>query len=465
MALSASTVWEIQTGGSDTNGGGYVSGGTDWSQQASPQYSVTDGVSAGTTTIISATAAFGTDVVGNIMYVAGGTGSITAGWYQITARTNSTTITVDRSTGLTAGTGVTLKIGGALASPGQACANAASGNALWLKAGTYSISSTSNNVSGGRITTPNGTGNTADARIIAYTTTRGDGVGFATLQVASSGVTSITVITPGSDCYLEGIDVDGQSKSAIQGFNSSNGAVVFQRCKARNCTANGMQAGNNWLIIGCLFTGNGGTVGTHFSLRLGSGAAKAIRCEATGNTVDGFGIDSGTLVIDSISWGNTGTARGFNLLSTASSAINCTAYGNGSDGFLFGGSNGGNVCINCVSTGNGGWGFNQGSSFTNTFLSNCAATTNTSGTKVGTLVAANVTGFVTLSADPFVSAASGNFALNATAGGGAGCRAAGIPGAFPGGTTTGYADIGAAQHADAGGGLLVNPGMSGGIRG
>src|SRR3954469_9556272 len=113
MALSSSTVYQVRPGGADTNGGGFVTGasGTDWSKQDAAQYSVTDGVAAGSTTLTSVTAAFGTDVVGNLIYVSGGTGSITAGWYQIISRTNATTIVVDRSTGLTAGTGVTLKIG------------------------------------------------------------------------------------------------------------------------------------------------------------------------------------------------------------------------------------------------------------------------------------------------------------------------------------------------------------------
>lgn len=110
MPIGAACVWEVRTTGNDTNGGGYAGGGTDWSQQDAAQYSVTDGVTAGTTTITSATANFGTDVVGNVMYVQGGSGSITAGWYQIVSRTNSTTIVVDRSTGLTAGTGVTPSV-------------------------------------------------------------------------------------------------------------------------------------------------------------------------------------------------------------------------------------------------------------------------------------------------------------------------------------------------------------------
>jgi len=44
-----------------------------------------------------------------------------------------------------------------------------------------------------------------------------------------------------------------------------------------------------------------------------------------------------------------------------------------------------------------------------------------------------------------------NFALNATAGGGLACTAAGSVGAFPGGTTTGYLDIGAVQSSNTSG--------------
>src|SRR3989344_5109514 len=146
MALSANTIFEVRTSGSDTNGGGFVTGasGTDWSQQNAAQYAVTDGVTAGTTTITSATANFGTDVVGNIMYVEGGTGAVAAGFYQITARASSTSITVDRSTGLTAGTGVTLNIGGALATPGRIIQTGilADGNKVYIKSGTYTLTTT-----------------------------------------------------------------------------------------------------------------------------------------------------------------------------------------------------------------------------------------------------------------------------------------------------------------------------------
>ena len=51
MAIAATTVWEVRTGGAETNGGGYSSGGTDYSQQTAAQLSVTDGASISTTNL------------------------------------------------------------------------------------------------------------------------------------------------------------------------------------------------------------------------------------------------------------------------------------------------------------------------------------------------------------------------------------------------------------------------------
>jgi hypothetical protein len=77
---------------------------------------------------------------------------------------------------------------------------------------------------------------------------------------------------------------------------------------------------------------------------------------------------------------------------------------------------------------------------------NCGTYNNTSGATNGTFFIAS--GNFTGSASFFVDAPNGNFALNTTSGGGASARAAGIPGVFPGGLTTGYLDVGAAQHRD-----------------
>jgi hypothetical protein len=219
MALSANTVWEVRSAtGSDTNGGGWVVGstGTDLSQSDSPTYSVTDAVTAGTTTITSATANFGTNVVGNILYIQGGTASITAGWYQITVRTNSTTITVDRSTGLTAGTGATLKIGGALATLGTLNSVMIASNLAYIKGTGFTSTAT---LTWSITVAP--TGATAYTRLVGYTTTRGDaGRCLLTLQT-NTGLTGMSLT--GNGISLENFSVDCGS------LGTSSGIVVSHR--------------------------------------------------------------------------------------------------------------------------------------------------------------------------------------------------------------------------------------------
>src|ERR1044071_3227921 len=124
MAITQGAVWEVRTAGSDTNGGGCattVGTTTDYSQSntkntSGNNQSTTDAITAATTTLTSATASFTSAIIGNIIYLAGGSGSLTGAWYQVTARTNSTTVTIDRAPGVS--TGVTMNIGGALATIG-----------------------------------------------------------------------------------------------------------------------------------------------------------------------------------------------------------------------------------------------------------------------------------------------------------------------------------------------------------
>jgi hypothetical protein len=183
MALSIDTQWNVRTDGLDTNGAGFVFGaaGTDYSRQAAANsvgsnISTTDAVGAGTTTITSATAAFTSAITGNIIYLQGGSGSLTAGWYQATY-VSATSITVDRS--VAAGTGITLNIGGALLTPGKAAANLVSGNTIWLKTGTYTITAA--------ITV----GSSRTYALLGYGTTPGDN---GTAPLITTSTNSITML-------------------------------------------------------------------------------------------------------------------------------------------------------------------------------------------------------------------------------------------------------------------------------
>ncbi len=445
MALSATIVWEVQTGGAATNGGGFKPGasGTDWSQQASAQYSVTDAVTAGTTTITSATANFGTDVVGNTLYIQGGTGSITAGWYEITARNSATSITVDRSTGLTTGTGATLKIGGALDSLGTAGAAHVAGNTIYQKSGAYTVSSTSSNVSGGKISLTAGSSG-AMTRLIGYGSTRGDG---GTRPVNTSSAASTPVVTLANNVHVENIEVNGNSTSATCFLNTASGIVVS--CVGKNATSRNFSqsSATRARAIACYSYTSGSTgfesgqllncvdVGSGYGFGLWTAGDTATNCFAINNTTAGFDFQA------------------------ASAAYNCTAY-NATRGFYQDGTLAVPIpVVNCLAVNCTTKGFDASAATGGMELWNCAGYNN-SGGNVSTNITSN-TGFITLSAAPFVATGSSNYALNSTAGGGAALKQVGYPTSFNGLSTSNYIDIGAAQAVASGG--IIRTGMDGGF--
>lgn len=435
MALSASTVLEVETGGSDTNGGGFVTGasGTDWSQQASPQYSVTDGVTAGTTTITSATAAFGTDVVGNLIYVQGGTGSIAAGWYQIISRTNATTIVVDRSTGLSVGTGATLHIGGAFASAGAASAIAVSGNIIFVKNGTYSLTTATAGAGGPLVVVSNAT-------ICGYGSTR-TLANTDTPPLIQYNASTITFLTGTAQLVINlKLDGNGQTASKVASAGqfvrcifinmntASSAAVFFVGCSATTCSA---------AVFG------------------GSGIASY--CEAFANTAIPFTCST----VRCLSYGNTGgSTDGFNP-PAGGVCLSCIAVANGRDGFRLAGSTALSMA-NCHSEANAGFGYN----FTNSAskaLINCSHFNNTSGGVTGNGVTVLAMGTIAVTVGSVFTNAAGNvYSLNSLTNQGALLRAAAFPSTYPAGLTPNFMDIGVAQHQDSGSsGMLFIPNMEG----
>jgi hypothetical protein len=458
MALNAAVIWEVRTGGNDTNGGGFKAGasGTDWTLQDAAQYSVTDAVTNGTTTITSATANFGTDVVGNILYIQGGTGSVTAGWYEITSRTNSTTIVVDRSTGLTAGTGCTLKIGGALASPGQAAGAKVEGNDVFIKAGTYTLSTTSTNVAGGPVNeTTHGVDTSDTTWWVGYDTNRtrfNADASRPVILVPGAGVSSITIFTVNArNVAIRNIDVDGASKTAIRGFDiaAAFGTTRVESCKGSNCTNSAFFVGASTQLFRCQATG----CSTEPAFRGSGGDGKLFWCEAHDNTVTGFMLAGADYCVDCISESNSGASSdGFifaNASAISATLIGCTSYNNGRHGVYFNASfNRGDTAINCVAEGNGGYGFYSGGSLNDAVVMiNCSGYNNVSGNYDNANLP-NVVNFQALSGSPFTSAASADFSPNNLANAGASIRGSSFPTTFLRGTTSVYDDRGAVQHQD-----------------
>jgi hypothetical protein len=460
MSISISTVWEIRQNGSDTNGGGYVSGGsgTDYSQQAAAQIAVTNAVTNGTTTITSATANFTSAHQDNLAYIAGGTGAITGDWYQVISVTNSTTIVVDRATGLTAGTGVTFNLGGALATPGvltNALVNAYSGTKAWMKysATAYSLT-TATAGPGGPLNVPASTVFTLEGYDVARGDRTANRPSYRWTTAPGSNTYAIVHASGVRNAFLN-CKIDGNFQAHASGINIGIGVGgVVMDCVVAYCIQSG--------TIG--FNVNGGV---------------AERCEAIGCVVGftGSAAQSGYLISQCTA---VSCVTGFNLVGYSGPVARCLAYScttgfatSGTGGAFYdrctadgcvtgfdiatGGSLGylaGCVASNC--SGGGGIGFKV---TTDTVLFLCGVYNN--GTHLSGTPAANE-GQVTLTADPYVNQIGADFRPNTTAGGGASLRAAGI-GVFG---QTNNTDIGAVQHSDpTGGGILVHPGMQGGCRG
>lgn len=442
MALAATMVFEVRTTGSDTQcAGGFNSarGGTDYSQQDTAQ--ATGTVTSATTAVTSTTGIFTSAMVGNM---------ITDGttFKEITAFTSSTVVTVDSAPSWTA---ATIYVGGALSSAGKAAGIATvGGNTIFQKNGAYSITSSSSNVASGVVSLSN------TVYWVGYSTNRAFGNTDTKPVNKASGISSATMASVGSGAMCENIEIDGNSLASMKGFSCSSTGGVMYRCNAKNFTNIAFDCGANAVRATFCYASGCATSGPVY--KMNSGISEYCISENNSGLTGFAGASVGCI--------SNGNAIGFDN-TLPGNKIGCIARGNSSHGFDY--SNGfgyvnGGFFMNCISYGNGGWGFSTGGSGNpaskSIQLIGCAFGSNTSG---NVQTSPTQIGCVTLSGDPFVNAASGNFALNSTAGAGAACRGAGIPGAFPGGLTTGYVDIGAAQHQDSGGGGIRLVDFAGGF--
>lgn len=148
MTIGAGTVWRIRTGGNAANGAGYdstISGaGTDYTQQDSAQLTLSDCATsgAGSTTLTSATGGFTSAMVGNAIRIASGT-NFQAGYYFITAYTDTNTVTVDRTPSSGgAGSSGAGRVGGAARQLSDALGTACvPGNTIYVRATAGNASS------------------------------------------------------------------------------------------------------------------------------------------------------------------------------------------------------------------------------------------------------------------------------------------------------------------------------------
>jgi len=479
-AIPAATVWEVRTTGSDTNGGGFdgtASPSVDYSQNnnknaagcsncgsSSVNLSTADAViTAASTTVTSATASLTSAITGNILYFSGGTcstGSIATQWRRV-AFSNATTITLDAApTGTFTGTctGVTMNIGGAMASPSVVAANKVAGNDVYIRSGTYTISSTSTSASNGVVLdSTGGTGATNNSIWWGYGSARGDDGTKPLLQASAIGTVSLFKVS-GNHVMVRNLSFDGANQTAIKCVEATGQYGKYYRLKASNCTNKGLDLvipGMGWAIqleaTGCSVTAGVITLGGN------TGGILGYNIEAHDNTATGILINQSGFCYNCLSYRNTGaTSDGFDFQSgTGGNLINSVAAYNGRYGVNITSSRGNATSIvNTISYGNA-TGFGSDQVQDGTYLLNNATGANTALSYSSTNFP-HVVNHVLLSADPFTNVSSlsngaADFSLNNAAGGGPALRAAGLSGYSPTGNSRGYGDIGALQHPDTGG--------------
>lgn len=411
----------------------------DYTQQAAAQISYTDLVQASTTTLTSAANPFGVNLIGNTISITSGSGTWTVQRVLITA-VSGTTATVDKTLGGTGGTGGTGRLGGALASPGKAAGLTVSGMDVFVKSGTYSITSSSSNVAGGKVWDISG-GSAANAgKWVGYTSSRVWGnEDTAPLLQVSGAISSFTIVeTQATYSHWWNFSLDGASKSTMIGWYGNSNYAYAGRLLVQNCTNYGLllSSGSQEAHF-CRVTGCSGNAAFYC-------AGRVYACESHANSVHGFiAVGQGTEFIHCMSYANTGASTdGFNDNNgnTAYSARNCVAYGNGRAGFtLDSGLN--HTLVNCIAEGNTGVGFRTTSVRDAARLRQCAGYNNSSNYDSTQL--RMVHEFKTGTATFFTDPANGDFSLNWRSGGGVLLRQRGELGPSPRGATTGYESIGA----------------------
>ena len=249
MTIAYSTDWEIRTTGDYSNGGGFnrESGGTDYTQQDVAQLSLTDCATSGvgSTTLTSVTGGFTAAMVGNVINLSAGT-NLTANWYEITAYTDTNTVTIDRAPddGVGGVSGATGKVGGAMSWPPPDVTDGGPNvqyHKFWIKHGTYTLTNTT-------ISAENGPISLDHVNVEGFENVRGDmgskPVFSAGTQVPSTGTAIFRTATSFNAMHITNIKVDGVDNTrTFSGFALTDYRNFVQHCEAVNCQTG--FAGNN----------------------------------------------------------------------------------------------------------------------------------------------------------------------------------------------------------------------------
>lgn len=442
----------------------------DRSQSSSTYQTYTDLVIDGTTNTDATSSAHPITIadVGNIFSVSSGTG-FTVQRVVLSSIPSGVIGRFDKSLGTLGSTGGNAKQGGAFGSPGMAGSIFTAGTWIYVKynASAYSMTSTTQNVTNGRLNINLGTTLATPTKVLGYDITPGDetanrpsyklGVNGASNAIITIGATFVAVI--------ENIIIDGNRANftASRGITSSGAYGFIRRVKVMGCSAIGINSSASQLtsMTDVEVTDTAGTSGITGAaiVKTGTGRISIYGCNIHDNTNDGFncsGTTEVTIVRSIFSTNKNGSANSAIVTSGVIelTLINNVIYNSGTHGVDLQVACWAYVINNAFES-NGGYGLNTIASQVLWTAGN-AYYNNTSGKyPSGVIPSRNIIGEVIPTGTVFTAAGSNDFTLNNTASQGALLRAVGYIASLQGFSKTGYLDIGAIQHQDAGGGSFA----------
>ncbi len=353
-AIGSTAQWEIRSGGSANNGGFYTSGGTDYSQQTSPQYALTGVTTSGATdTLLTASAS--SDMIGNGARIVSGA-NFTAGFYQIIAVSAGVSIQLDRVCATAAGSAGVVNIGGALARLGDAGSAYVAGNRVWVRQATYTLTSTDTVSAAGTVALP--------IFIEGYATTRGDGY-----QGRNSVGELITANYPTLN-YNATFQLNGSGANivieclTVTGNRSGNmlGSAYIRACRVVNSSVNTAAIGiTSAIVIDNDVVLNGASGGaTGAGIICNTGIAYGNRITTSGSSAPGIALQGGSrqaMAINNVIFNCGGPGITVAGTTTSPFIIGNTIRGGSSDGIdIVNASTVGGFIYNNIITDNAGWG-------------------------------------------------------------------------------------------------------------
>ena len=244
------------------------------------------------------------------------------------------------------------------------------------------------------------------------------------IEASGAGIEAINATSDQSYFMHLRMKTTGNSASGLMNYGYDG---LYLNVYVEEATYRGMLIGPGGTAIGCYVKD---CLNVGYDLR---GDCHAIACIADTCAVDGFFVEAGCATL-----------------------YQCVAYGTTAGSGVQAQSKPGVSVIGCILASNNQYGIEAGTvnplhedfnAFYNNGVNELLNISPQSG--AGAHVGPNS---ITLSGDPFTSAAGHDFSLDATAGEGAACRDAGFPGSMLDGTNVGHGDIGALQHDDPAGG-------------